>query len=335
MYDPIVKDSSIWVNSASFAAVNARDAQLKIGIVRDIQYNKGLNDVRYVVEISDDTNLIPVVCIPISRWGGAHNFEEFTLRGYKPTNKPGIDLSATNNKPGDVVIVAYLAGDGRQGVILGGLKHPARPRVLNETDGVAYHSRFNGLVTTIDDDGAWTTSFNGKATNENKLNKPPNTPVPVPTYDSSIAGSFMKFLKDGSWEVSDSATQLSQGIKIDKQGGVITITSGKITVVLKKSAESITATCKTLTVNAGNLITQNTKEFKVNAASSVSLKSPKVAIGSGSVELLDHIVKLIDALGKVFVMTPTGATSPLEQSPLWLAVKEVRNKIDSIKGTLG
>jgi hypothetical protein len=334
MYDPIVKDSSIWQDENASNALYNRDTGVKIGIVRSIEFNEPFQEIRYLVEVASDNDVIPVTCTPMMRFGGAHNFEEHIYRGYETPVNPSSYVSAYKNRPGDLVVVALLDGDGREGILLGGLQHVARPSTLSKTDGIAFASRFNGMLNTIDSDGEWTLTFNGKATNEDKLRAPSTTVVPAPTYDNSIAGTFMKFAKDGGWELSDSANS-PQSIKIDKQGGTTTITSGNITLILNKEQETCVTTCKKYTLDAADLIAENTKEFKVNAQTKISLQGPKVAIGTKSVELMDQLNKLITALGNVFVMTPVGPSSPLSQSPLWVPVKQIQTKINSINGTLG
>lgn len=335
MYDPIVKDSSIWQDEEASSVLCNRDTGVKIGIVRSVEFNEPFQEVRYLVEVATDNDVIPITCTPMTRFGGVHNYEEFIYRGYEIPANPKTDVSAYRNRPGDLVVVALLDGDGREGILLGGLQHIARPSTLSRDSDIAFASRFNGIHTAIDSDGEWTLTFHGKATNEDKLAAPSASQVPAPTFDDSIAGTFMKFLKDGSWELSDAATDKPQGVKVDKQGGTTTITSGNITIVLNKAEETSVTTCKKYTLNAADLIAENTKEFKVKADTKISLQTPKVAIGSNSVELLDQLDQLITAIGSVFVMTPVGPSSPLVQAPLWAQVKQIQEKIKSITGTLG
>lgn len=348
-FDKIVKDSSIWVDAEEFKAVAPKDSSLKIGTVREIQYNAKLDDIRYVVEVSDDNNTIPVVCIPTTRWGGAHNFEEYTLRGYKPVNIPNVDLAAPANKPGDTVLIAYLSGDGRQGIIIGTLKHAGRKRRLGPSDDIAYVSQFNGLETTIKNDGEWQVTFNGLATNTGKLLNPPTAPVPDATFNSNISGSFMRFLNEGSWEVNDARTTLPQHIKIDKQAGTTTITSGNVIVKISKTAESINTTCKTYTLDAKDKITENTKVAEINATSTYTVRSPKIALGSDGIELLQQISNQLDKLATLFEQAKNHVheignlgypTSPPSQPFItaWETaksnMKEIKAKVDTIKGTL-
>ncbi len=346
--DVIVKDSSIWNNVEEFKAVSVRDTALKIGTVREIQFNLQLDDMRYVVEVSDDNNTLPIVCIPLTRWGGAHNFEEFTLRGYNATNNPVTDLGPPANKPGDTVLVGYLAGDGRQGVILGTIKHPGRSRKLNRSDGIAYVSQFNGLETTIKNDGEWQVTFNGIATNTAKLSAPPTFPVSQAVFDTNIAGSFLKFLNEGSWEVGDARASLPQSIKIDKQAGTTTITSGNVIVKIDKNSESVTTTCKLYQLDAVDKISENTKDAEINATATYTVRSPKIAIGSGGTEVLKTIIDLMEEninltkdlqeLNQHF--GNLGAPTILQSGPLAKRkqieqkIKELQDKLKEIRGEL-
>ena len=345
-FDEIVKDSSIWTSSEEFAAVSPGDTAIKIGTIREIQFNANIDDMRYIVEVSDDNNTLPIICIPLTRWGGAHNFEEYTLRGYKAVNDPTIDLGPPGNKPGDTVLIAYLSGDGRQGVILGTMKHPGRTRRLNTSDGIAYVSQFNGLETTIKKDGEWKIEFNGLATNTKKLLDPPTKAVYQATFNSKIAGSFMRFKNEGSWEVNDTASSGLQSILINKQAGTTTITSGKVVVKINKGPESITTTCKVYTVNSADKISENTKVAETNASSTYTVRSPKIAIGSGGTELLQQISDQLDKLstlfGTVAPHTHIGnlgyPSAPPDTQSAWTTAKsdmsKIKGKIDGIKGKL-
>src|SRR5690606_2811389 len=103
-------------------------------------------------------------------------------------------------KAGDAVLVAFLNGEAREAVILGGLIHPARKSTLDITKGPQYISEFNGVETSINNDGEYKLTFKAVPTNAKKLDDKPSSKIPAPTYDTKVGGSFFWFDKTGSIE---------------------------------------------------------------------------------------------------------------------------------------
>ena len=333
--DLIIKDSSVWHSDFGWKAKNFEDAKIRVGIVRTVIYDDlQENDIRYIVEVNDNSVQIPITCVEMQKYGGVFSFEEFIYQDYEPAKGPA-NQGPYTTKAGDVVVVAYLNGDAREGIILGALKHPSRKRVLTEGDGTAYVSNFNGMQTQVNSDGEYTLTFLGIPTNISKLAVPPNgSPVPAPTYDAKIGTSFFQFDKTGSITLSDNATSLPQSMKIDKAAGTVTTTAGKLILALDKNSETAMLTSKVLNINSETSITANTKTFKLSATTSAAIKAPKVAIGSEAVELLDQLVKLVDALGQQTFMSPVGPCAPAMSAPQWSMVAKIQAAINSIKGTL-
>jgi hypothetical protein len=123
----------------------------------------------------------------------------------------------------------------------------------------------------------------------------------------------------GSWTISDAATSNPQSIVVSKPNGTITVTSGQVSVILNKNDQSFDAACQS---------------FTLQATTSAEINSPKVAIGNGSIELLDQITQLITALGNVIPMSPIGPCAPLMATSQWTQVQQIQSKIDQIKGSL-
>src|SRR5581483_281913 len=143
-----------------------------------------------------------------------------------------------------------LNGQGREGVIIGGLTHAARHTNLDAEDGPQYDAEFNGIHTNINADGEWTLTFRGLATNTSILNNSPVAALPAPTYDTTVGSSFMKFDKTGGWIVNDNATSDPQLIHIDKAAGTISVNSGKISLTMTKSSQAVNLSCVDLTINS-------------------------------------------------------------------------------------
>lgn len=334
-YNPfeIVKDSSIWQNSKVYDAVSQKDPFLRIGIVKKVYREERTSDIKYLVEIQDRNDSIEVNARMLRKFGGVFNYEDFVDHGYKFDDKPD-PTRAFDAKAGDAVLVAFLNGEAREAVILGGLIHPARKSTLDITKGPQYVSEFNGVETSINNDGEYKLTFKAVPTNVKKLDEKPQAKLPAPTYDDKIGGSFFQFDKTGSIELNDKDKNGIQNLRIDKKEGTITINSGKISLKMTKKEEKVELKCKVLNVTADDKITEKTKEYSLDASKSTKIKSPKVAIGKEGIELLDQLFQLVESLGKVTPISPVGPCTPLMSTPQWPQVQQVQSKIKEITGSL-
>lgn len=335
MSDYIVKDSSLWSNRSSVRALQKRDTQVRIGMVQKSVLDEKSNTRKYIVEIYDGGNRVPVICMPTSTMGGVYNYEEFAIQGYdRGESEEGVGNYKI--RPGDVVVVAYLRGQSKEGVILSFVQqHPAKTPKLTEEDGMAYASEFNGIERTIDKEGAYKVTFKGAPINLKDLSQPiTGKPIPKPEYPEETTGSYYEFDKTGSWNITDNAKEKPQSIKVDKATGTITLTSGNIVVKMEKEAEKTSITTKELSIEASDKIEAKTKEYKMDASKSVKIKSAKVAIGADGAELLDLITKLIMKIGTLQPISPIGPCSPLQVASTWPEIQAIQQKIKSITGTL-
>lgn len=334
-YDPfeIIKDSSIWYSSQQFSAVEKKDPQIRIGIIKEVYVDKATSDLRYLVEMRDKNDAILLNCRMMRKFGGAYNYEDVILRGYKTDDKPD-NIAAFDAKAGDAVIVAALNGEMREGIILGGLTHSARTLSIPIDKGPYYKSEFNGIETSINDDGEYTLIFKAQPTNVNQLKDTPSHRIENPKYDDNIGGTFLKFDKTGSFEVNDRAKKDLQQIRIDKPEGFIVVNSGKISLKLTKKTEQVDLKSKILNITSDDNINIKTKQYKTEASEFFSVKSPKVALGKEGIELLDQLSKLVDALGKVKPISPLGPCTALIATPEWPDVANVQAKIKEITGSL-
>jgi hypothetical protein len=331
----IVTDSSIWQNNYAFGAANKKDMSIRVGMVREEIFDPVSSQTKYVVEVLDRTNQIPVVCVRMDRFGGVYNYEEYTHR-INPSDPRNLSSGSKYAvRPGDVVLIAYAGGDSREGFILGGIKHSARPERTNKSTGIAYQSEFNGIETIINSSGEYKITFRGIPTNIAELDKQSSgNNVPAATYDTSVGTSYMQFDKTGSWTLTDSANSKPQSVKVDKPNGKIVVTSGDVVITMDNNAQLISMVTKDMTVNASNSITKTTQQFSLTASTFTKIKSPKVAIGTDAIELLNELVQLIDNLAKVVIYAPEGPCAPFGTSAQWPAVDKNKQNINTIKGSL-
>lgn len=328
----IVKDSTVWRSSVNFEAVSHKDPYMRLGIIKKVYRDEDTSDLRYLVGMRNQNDEIEVNCRLLRKFGGVYNYEDVVLHGYKFDDKPD-PVQAFDAKAGDVVLVALLNGEAREGVVIGGITHPARKSTIDITKGPQYQSEFNGIETSINQDGEYTLTFKAVPTNAKDLDNKPSKAIPAPKYDDKIGGSFLKFDKTGSWEVNDKDKEM-QNFRIDKPKGTVEINSGKIKLTLTKKDEKVELKCKVTDIVSDDKITAKTKEFKLEASTSVKINSPKVAIGKEGIELLDQIYQAIEMLSLVTPISPIGPCTPLKSTPQWSGVSQVQQKIKEITGSL-
>lgn len=329
----IVKDSSVWQNTNDFSAFTKKDLSIRIGIVKRVYRDAQTGDLRYLAEMRDTNDGIELNCRLMRKFGGVFNYEDTVLHGYKIDDKPDPtqDFQA---KAGDVVLIALLNGQAREGIILGSLTHPARTSTIDITKGPQYASEFNGIETIINQDGEYTITFKAIPTNIKALDNKPAEKLPAPTYDTKVGSSFFKFDKTGSIELNDNATDGFQNLRIDKANGTVSINSGAVMIKSSKGPQQIDIKTKITNITSDTSITGKTMEYSLDASTSVKIKSPKVAIGKDGVELLDQLSQLVDAIGKLIAISPVGPCNALVTSPEWAGVAAVQAKIKEITGSL-
>jgi hypothetical protein len=333
--DYIVKDSSLLCNANAFSELDRRYNSIYMGIVRREEVQED-GEVKYLTEAYVDGIQVMISCQLMTRWGGVYNFEEYKpkswARDVSDDLLPPGSSGSYSVRDGDVVIIAMLGGDARNGVILGSLRHSARKEKIEE-DARAYISSFNGLETTIDNDGAYTVKFQGTPLQDLAPSVPGN-PITEPKYDPIKTGSYFGFTSDGSYTVSDG----SQYIKIakNKVTGSITLVSGKNKIVMggNPTLGEISITTDTVSVDSLNTSIKAKKDVKVEGLN-VSLKGAKMAIGNDAFELFDGLGQLIDALGTLIVTSPVGSCTPLSSAPTWASsIVPLKAKIASLKSTI-
>lgn len=335
MDDPfrIVKDSSLWQTPSARQGIERKDPYLRIGIIKSVNSHSKSGELRYLVEIQDRNDSIEVNARLMRRFGGVFNYEDYIYHGYKIDDKSD-QVRSFDAKAGDCVLVAFLNGEAREGIILGGISHPARTLSLDATKGPQYLSEFNGIETSINNNGEFKLTFKSIPTNIKKLDETPSKLLPKPTYDDKIGGSYLQFNKVGNIELNDVSKEGKQLIRIDKPNGKIELIADKVNLTLTKKTETTSLKTKVLNIVSDDSVSTKTKKYGIEATESTSIKTPKVAIGDNGIELLDQISKLIDALAKVTPISPTGPCTALTATPQWSGVVEVQNKIKEITGAL-
>jgi hypothetical protein len=324
----ITRDSSLWKSNKGL--INKLQGDVRVGIVRSEEYEPSTDLLFYQVEVLASNRRYYMTCRQMSRFGDVYNYEDWELR----TNSFNGTIPSPGNwstRVGEVVVVAPLDGQSVDGVILGALRHPAR-KLKTKADNLYYASEINGVETTVDQAGAYKVTFKGAPTNAALLKVlPPGAPIPPAIYNPATTGSYFTFTSDGSYEVSDN---FLQSIKLDKPGQKITIKSGTVTIEIDKIKQKVTTSSldwESTTLKSHKI---STTQYEVTAKATAKIKAPKIAIGFGSIELIDQLIKLIDALSLIIVRSPVGPCDPMGSSPLWVKVNLIKAQLQVIKGSL-
>ena len=194
-------------------------------------------------------------------FGGDEGGEEAATKDDIMNLEDKLDESASYYaKPGDMVIVASLNGEFREGIILGSIIHPSRKSTLDPEKGPQYINEFNGVETYINETGEYKLTFKGLQKNINKLKEKPGQNIEIAQYDDAVGGSYFQLDKTGSFLLIDSAKEQPQSIKLDKPNGSITIQSGNIVITMTKKDEKVSLKSKVLSINSETSISQTTKD---------------------------------------------------------------------------
>jgi len=340
-----IKDSSLHQNISAYAEYDRKDTAIRVGIVRE---ERELSDgsTRYIVEVFVGGNQVGVSCSLMTRFNGTYNFEEYRLKPWLKSSTGGQQLASTAStydlRDGDTVVVAFLDGKAREGIILGGIKHPSRDSQTTLGE-LSYISTYNGIETKVDAEGAYTVTFNGAPLNDSTPTVPGTVSDTAPAqYNPAIAGSFWKIDSTGGIEISDAQTVAGalNSIKITKDPASPTtvITSGRnvITLAGNPAVGEFNITTDTFTHDALSTTFKTTKDFNIDTLQ-MKLKGSKVAIGNDTVELIDAIITIIETIGKVVITSPVGTCTPLisDSSSGWASkIIPLLIKLKALKGSL-
>lgn len=291
MNDYIIRDSSVWEDSSSTNLLYNKDCSIRLGVIKEEVFVTDVEETRYKVDVFDNGRAIPITCIRSSSYGGIYNYEEYTNRGFTIGNSDA--SSIRSSQPGDHVLVAYINGSAREGVIISFIRHPGRKEVINSDKQkkpnkfsefvnksgpttVRYVSEFNGIETAINALGEHRITFKGQPTNLDKLKEAPTgASIPAPEYDTKVGSSYYEFDNTGSWFLTDNSDKV-QSIKINKKDGKIEIISGATSLIIDKNEESYTYTQKKVTFNTADEWSLKTKKTNIDSSNEINAKSAKI-----------------------------------------------------------
>jgi hypothetical protein len=309
------------------------DNSIHTGIVHEELSSGNTGETQYVVMVTVNGQDVPVTCKRMSRWGGVHNYEEYTLRGYQDVIGTGTNINYSQ-RPGDVVIVAFLDGIAKQGIILGGIRHGARTEAV-PGGGPAYKSRFNGIEKEITSSGALKYTYKGIVPSP-QLEFPPTGAQIAEAIDNPLGGASFGFNESGSFNIDDGSDQSILLKKDSFVGGTMYIKSGSTQITITGNfIEPIIdlKTTGTINLDAGADVAIKGLSMGLTSTTRLDMEATAgVSITSAGSELLDLIVTLIDEIGGLTISSPVGPCSPIMGSPTWAKILAIQVKLKLMMG---
>jgi len=342
----------------------------KIILIDDNENNTfeyfGVKSVQYVIRIigSQNDGLFIKSVIDSSNLGGKHNYSEVVREGDKAKSGPyssnvGLgDDKDPSKKHGDMVLVAFINGNQDSGVIISGFPHPKNERTgPNKNDGIRKISEFNGIESHIDKNSNFRLRHRGRKNGDGKIENEKgvgtelilfeNGDIQIDLYgksDDDISKSIDEQTKDFRIRLTKEDKKLEafineNEITVDELGINIT-DKNKNKIITNKNGVDI----EDLSSNKATMDNNGIK-IKENNGGELNLSGSKVALGFGSIEVLDNISKLAQEAGKLaqedsLHIHPTGVgpSGPPTNSASYVAIKAACDTIEvlinNIKGSL-
>lgn len=190
----------------------------------------------------------------IDSGGGAQYNNDFSVRTPTTNKKSETDSPTISN--GEIVLIQYLYGHGDVPIITNNMRSPLDTFVPTQADGIQFRKEFNGMIFTVDKNGAFNVTFGGGP--KNREGQPEN---------QQAAGSSFSIDQNGNMTFSNGADQT---LSLNRENNTITIG--------KSSGNSIAINTSNGNVDLGN---QGSTNF--NSSGSISLQGGGTATLSGAV----------------------------------------------------
>lgn len=137
---------------------------------------------------------------------------------------------------------------------------------------------------------------------------------------------------DGEYEVT--APTLSLQVQADGSTD-LDIAAGKFTASIDAEGNAtVTAAGDVELTTTGDITASSGGTVSIEAATAQKFKAPLTAIGADGTELLEQLALLIDAIGKIQILTRVGQAAPIMVSAEWADVAAIKAKIVAITGSL-
>jgi hypothetical protein len=258
-----------------------RNMYLKLGTIVDvIDTDAPKNQSEFMVEydvmvIEDDNTSIYKNCISIDSFGGVADFLRYKRRAHKDPKKVK-DSGSFKKQNGSMVLLLCLEANGEIAIILGGLPHSDKGKILDPALGHHLEGEFNGINWQIDKDGQFVVTFKSATEADGKV------------INADAGGAYYKMEKDGSIEVSDGNKEkiridkTDKTIDIEAESDISNITDENFIITAKKDVQ-VKADAKILLEAGGSALFKSKADITVEAMGPFTLKAPNITIDSGGV----------------------------------------------------
>lgn len=207
--------------SGAFENVRLRYGEVKRVVHPDAPASRSKRFIEYDVLVPHRENDTAVTklyqnCLLVNPLGGLADYEVWTLRPSRP--QPGgagaddfVELGL-----GSKVLLLCINGEHAEAVILGGIRDERSTDVGRKARGHHYERVFNGVTTTVEDDGSWQVEVKGKTADDGTM---------AEDADKDGAGTKVRIGADGTWQVSTAGG--AQSITINHKAGTVEVNSAK------------------------------------------------------------------------------------------------------------
>ncbi len=201
---------------------------LRYGEVKEVIYPKDPRNtngryIEYSVDVTSKDGMGPrttvryYACTLSNPFGGGADLYRYVLRHGKASSP----LVTTGSK----VLILCLEGEQSKGIIIGGVRDANFPATVNQgtdtDEGLNLYWEYNGLIATVDKQGAFTLTFTGPTKNDG-------------TFDDSMGvfesdtGSLFNLQADGSVLISSGGpAETQQNLQMDNDKNTFTVVAAK------------------------------------------------------------------------------------------------------------
>jgi len=240
--------------------------------------------------------------------GGVADFFQMRLRPVKDPKKTKAKGSF-KDETGSLVKILCIDGFSEKAMIVGMIQNPSK-KVLTKDKGIHMEGEYNGVNYQVNKDGELTVTFRS-ATNDDGTIK-----------NKDASGSFLKFDKDGSFEVNDKNTE---SFRIDKKLKTVAIKAAKdisnttdanFNVTAKESV-NIKATKDLIATIDGKVTFDAKQPSAFKCAGALTIEAPTVNIQGTDMVMAQ--ASQIQLLGNQ-VIVGNGAVPALVPNTLWFGI---------------
>jgi hypothetical protein len=240
--------------------------------------------------------------------GSVQDFSFISLRSPKSKYLPSKGLTQEQRTESSCVLIECENGMSNAGIIVGFSRHADLP-VENKALGHNYRWDFNGISTTINQDGEYQVIFSGGILDPNN-----NTYIAPP---ADTTGTYLKFTKTGNLVLDDAK---GESITLDKAGKALSIVARAMNVTVTEKDYNLTSKGKTVIKATGNAVFNSGKKIYIGKEGSTE----PLVLGNKLAAALKALVDILSVpvIGQAIIPCVSALTGPLTG---WAALYTTKN----------